>query len=160
MIVIKRITPINFFLFASYLRIRYQVFVKEMKRLVYLEFSIQDITAYKHYVILYKDKTVIGTFRLFYDKDNIVELERLAILKPYHSKGYASLVMKQIILMLRKHVKSRDAILRLTTKEPTVGFYRKFGFYKKGFRTFVDGEYINMVYHLFRERTTAPQNLF
>ncbi len=81
------------------LNIRLQVFIKEENIPYNKEFVKDEEINSDSYLILLKEKC-IGTFRLL-KEDDVIYIQRLAILPKYRNKGYAS----QLIKFLIKHIK-------------------------------------------------------
>lgn len=127
--VVKRIKFYNIYLLIKYLFIRYEIFIRERRRLFTTEFSIKDIIA-EHYIFLMANKKV-GIARVIY-KNHTAELGRVAILIKHRHQGYGTELIKQIMNIIRHNKKIN--LITLFTKNERVEFYKKFGFVEDGKR--------------------------
>lgn len=124
------------------IEIRFQVFVNEQNVSKHLEYDGLDFDAV-HYLITV-DKTPVATAR-WRETEEGIKLERFAVLKEYRGLALGILLLKYI---LREVIPSKKAIY-LHAQESAVGFYEKFGFYKKG-ESFNEADIIH--YNMFYNR--------
>ncbi|MFH2142985.1 MAG: GNAT family N-acetyltransferase [Bacteroidota bacterium] len=111
--------------FKIALEIRNEVFVSEQNVDPNLEFDGFDQVS-THYLAIYKNIPV-ATAR-WRETDEGIKLERFAVLKDNRNKGFAKILLDQII----KDVSFRKKKIYLNSQTYVVGFYEKFGFEKIG----------------------------
>lgn len=138
---IKQIKAYNLSSLASYLTVRWKVYINEFQREITEEFGINDIKA-SHYLFIEKRK-VIGVARILYH-DNMAELGRITIVKKYRDQGYGKEMMKQIINKVYDNNKA-EMIRLYTIDEKLVKFYHQFGFIENGETYFNNVPYTTMV---------------
>jgi len=115
-------------IYLAAVKIRNQVFVKEQN--VPLSIEIDGNEAYAIHFVLYDDnKTPLATVRLLPINDEIVKVQRMAVLKDYRGKGLGKILLKGAEDFAKEH----------DFKEITLGaqwqvrnFYQEMGFKEQG----------------------------
>jgi len=107
--------------------VRRQVFAEEQGISEDLVFDDHDDEAL--HIVVKDGERVIGTARVLFLDDNQAKLERMAILKPFRSKG----IGKRIISFLKGELASRQVEqVVLHAQYGVVAFYRSCGFEECG----------------------------
>jgi predicted GNAT family N-acyltransferase len=128
MLLLKPVYFYNLGYLATYLIIRYKVYIGEYRRKITQEFSIIDIKAH-HYVLVY-EKQIIGITRIMYE-NGIADLARVTVIKEYRNQGYGRELMKRVINEVRNSRKAE--IIRLSISDKAMlDFYQQFGFKENG----------------------------
>lgn len=120
--------------------IRRKVFIEEQN--IPLELEIDGIDEKAKSIILELDKNPIGTARLI-DQDNKMYIGRVAVLKEYRNKGYAS---KMIEFLLDEAKNLNINKIYIHSQSTAKNFYEKLGFVEFG-EEFLEANipHINMV---------------
>ncbi len=119
------------------LKIRYEVFVKELNISYEDEFDDDDNKIYYEYLIYLKDE-VIGTIRYIELSNRTYKIERFAILKVYRNKGYGSLVLSYLSNLLKE--KYNPCTIIIHSLENMVPFYLKLGYQIKEAEPFYEAD--------------------
>jgi len=141
---LKQVKAYDLYGINQYIQIRYKIFIKELGRPIIGEFHTDDLLA-KHYIL--KTKYPIGTARIIY-RDCIAEIGRIAILKEYRNQSYGTIIMHQILTIIK--TTERVDLIRLFVERNQggnfnkIGFYKKFGFIENGQIFFDNQPYVNM----------------
>jgi len=104
------------------MKIRIPVFVEEQNIPKENELDKNDKISY--HAVLYDNNVPVACGRLYYT-DNIAHIGRVAVLKQYRRKGYATTVCKKLIDIAISH-KTND--ITLDAQKYVVGLYEKLGF--------------------------------
>ncbi len=107
------------------LKIRYEVFVKELNISYEDEFNDDENNIYYEYLIYLKDKT-IGTIRYIELENRTYKIERFALLKQYRNKGYGLSVLNYLSNLLKERFNPCTIVIH-SLKE-VVPFYLKAGY--------------------------------
>ena len=121
MVTVKIITPGEDYSEAS--QIRFSVFVKEQGIPQENEYDEKD--KYSYHAVLFENEIPVACGRLYYT-DKIAHIGRVAVLKQYRRKGYATTVCKKL-MDIAKASKKAD-IITLDAQKYIVGLYKKLGF--------------------------------
>lgn len=106
----------------SVVYIRKEVFIDEQLVSIEDELDHRDFKA--DHFLLENKKTYVGTARVYY-QDNQATIGRVAVLKQFRKKGYASFMLKEIINIL----KNKDiSVIHIGAQVQALGFYEKLGF--------------------------------
>lgn len=119
------------------LKIRYEVFVKELKISYEEEFNDDKNTQYYEYLIYLKDKA-IGTIRYIGLGNRTYKLERFAILKEYRNKGYGLEVLNYLSNLIKERFNPCTIIIH--SIEKVVPFYLKAGYQIKRVAPFIEAD--------------------
>ena len=65
-------------------------------------------------------------------KDDIVKLERFAVLEEYRQKGIATELVKAVLEDIKSHTDKPNLQLLLHSQIPAIPLYKKFGFKEEG----------------------------
>jgi len=123
---------------AQVFEIRTEVFVHEQKCLPSEEFDELDAQAI-HYLLLENDKPVAtGRFR---KTDKGVKIERIATLKDFRAKGYASLLIEHII-QEAKAAYPLNSYFYLHAQVDVMPLYKHLGFKPFG-ETFIEADIVH-----------------
>lgn len=115
-------------IYLAAVKIRNQVFVKEQN--VPLSVEIDENEAYAVHFVLYDDKKVpLATVRLLPINDEIVKVQRMAVLKEYRGKGLGKILLKGAEDFAREH-DFKEIILGAQWQ--VRDFYHKLGFIPQG----------------------------
>lgn len=106
----------------SVINIRKQVFMLEQNVSVFEELDDLDYTA-QHFLVEDNNKYV-GCARIYFD-DDVAIIGRVAVLKEYRNKGYATFLMKELINLIKY---SDSKSIRLGAQKQALAFYEKLGF--------------------------------
>jgi predicted GNAT family N-acyltransferase len=128
MLLLKPVYFYNLGYLATYLIIRYKVYIGEYRRKITQEFSIIDIKAHR-YVLVY-EKQIIGITRIMYE-NGIADLARVTVIKEYRNQGYGRELMKRVINEVRNSRKAETIRLSISDKA-MLNFYQQFGFKENG----------------------------
>ncbi len=141
MLLLKPVYFYNLGYLATYLMIRYKVYIGEYRRKITQEFSIIDIKAH-HYVLVYK-KQIIGITRIMYE-NGIADLARVTVIKKYRNRGYGKELVKQVINEVKNSQKAKIIRLHISDKA-LLDFYKQFGFKENGEVYFYNVATISMI---------------
>ena len=120
---VKIITPGEDFSAAS--AIRLSVFVKEQGVPQENEYDEYDKSAY--HAVLFENNIPVACGRLYFtDNDNIAHIGRVAVLKQYRRKGYATTVCGKLIDIAKSFRKTE--LITLDAQKYVVELYKKLGF--------------------------------
>ena len=109
--------------FSDALKIRFPVFVKEQK--VPQERELDDNDEISYHAVLYENEIPVACGRLYYT-DKTAHIGRVAVLKDYRRKGYATTVCRKLMDIA---VSSKKAdIIALGAQKYVVELYKKLGF--------------------------------
>ena len=108
--------------FSEAMKIRIPVFVEEQK--VPRENELDKNDKISYHAVLYDNGIPVACGRLYF-VDNIAHIGRVAVLKEYRRKGYATAVCKKLIDIAISH-KIND--ITLDAQKYVVELYEKLGF--------------------------------
>jgi len=111
-------------LYQEALSIRKTVFIEGQDVDPALEIENEDSCTY---YLLLLDNRPIGTAR-WRETGKGIKLERFAILKPYRSKGYGSVILKKVM----EDVLPLGKLMYLHSQLPAVNYYERQGFSQTG----------------------------
>ena len=129
MITIKQFTIEDSDYYNRSLDIRNEVFIVEQG--VSPELEIDEYESDAIYYLLFEGDEPVATAR-YRNTPEGVKLERFAVLPEYRHNGYASEMLRHILLDL----KEEQQPIYLHSQEQVIGFYELFGFEKEGPRFF------------------------
>ena len=109
--------------FSDASKIRFAVFVKEQN--VPQEHEIDEYDKSSYHAVLYENEISIACGRLYFT-DNIAHIGRVAVLKNYRRKGYATTVCKKLIDLAKSFRKTE--VIMLGAQKYVVELYKKLGF--------------------------------
>ncbi len=104
--------------------VRTQVFVLEQECPAIEEFDEQDNVA-EHYLGYSADQPAI-VCRVLYVSDNVAKIGRIATLKEFRGKGFATALLTSIIKKLRENANISE--IQMSAQEHAIGLYEKLGF--------------------------------
>ena len=109
--------------FSDALKIRFPVFVTEQK--VPQDHELDENDKISYHAVLYENETPVACGRLYYT-DKTAHIGRVAVLKEYRRKGYATIVCKKLMDIA---ISSNKAdIITLGAQKYIVELYKKLGF--------------------------------
>jgi predicted GNAT family N-acyltransferase len=108
--------------FSEAMKIRIPVFVEEQE--IPKENELDEKDKISYHAVLYENTIPVACGRLYYT-DNIAHIGRVAVLKQYRRKGYATAVCKKLIDLAVSH-KTND--ITLDAQKYVVELYEKLGF--------------------------------
>lgn len=89
-------------------------------------------TEFLLFLTLLDGSTVVGSAAVRHLSDNVCELKRMWLLRPYRRHGWGSQMLKQLLQIAkdRGYRYARLEVYRPSKQAPAIAFYRKFGFYE------------------------------
>ena len=108
--------------------IRTQVFVLEQECPAIEEFDDADNVA-EHY-LGYADNEPAIICRVLYPQENVAKIGRIATLKEFRGKGFASNLLKWVIAKLQNNENIDE--IQMSAQEHAIGLYKKLGFQAYG----------------------------
>ena len=108
--------------FSEALKIRVPVFVEEQKVPKERELDSNDKISY--HVVLYEKQIPVACGRLYFT-GGVAHIGRVAVLKEYRRKGYATKVCKKLIDIA---ISKKFSDITLDAQSYVVGLYEKLGF--------------------------------
>lgn len=124
--ILKLVKAINQKEIFTVINIRKTVFIEEQKVDVSEELDNRDYTA-EHFLVS-DDNIYVGTAR-FYFEDDMAIIGRVAVLKEYRKKGYASFLIKGLI----EEIKKTDvSLIHIGAQKQALKFYKTLGFEVSG----------------------------
>ena len=109
--------------FSDAMKIRIPVFVHEQK--VPQEHELDDNDKISYHAVLYEDEIPVACGRLYFTADD-AHIGRVAVLKQYRRKGYATEICRKLI-DLAISLNKAD-IITLDAQTYAIGLYKKLGF--------------------------------
>ena len=133
MLEVKKVKSFREYGLVAY--IRTQVFISEQQCPAIDEFDAQEESA-DHYLGFFGSDPVV-TCRVLFPETGLAKIGRIATLREYRGKGYASDLLRQIIGM----IENKDDIseIQMSAQDHAIGLYEKFGFKVKGEGYIEDG---------------------
>jgi len=108
--------------FSDAMKIRIPVFVEEQK--VPKERELDENDKLSYHAVLFEDEIPVACGRLYFT-DNIAHIGRVAVLKDYRRKGYATKICKKLIdISISRKIND----ITLDAQKYVVGLYEKLGF--------------------------------